>query len=420
MSPATSLLDARNDVGEDATPLLRSLAGGLLGAALALVIDRLWPSSQLAVFDPLRGDAVELPLQLALPAIASELLTGVPDRTGVGIAAISVRLTLLAFVYTYGCIRRFLPLGDVLRGLIWGGLVWMTLAPSLLPRTVAWLAAGIGASAPPASVLWSAQFLMIESLVCLLAYGAVVGALNPARSHSGRQGLGFEANFFRISLFVFVISGCVGKNATELPGDGRSVLAPKPAASWHEGLSAMPAYRAEPVRVSGRYARDCARCHGHSGDGKGAFGRAMVPPPTDFTDRAYLRRQRPSYYQNAIVNGVTGTGMPSWGHALRDEASWDMTFYVWSLAVPSQERAEGRTLYQAHCERCHAADGAGVAERSFQDPSRVGGSRSEDEEGLSQAHPQLATSLDEAEREALIEYLWSFLYDPPALQDSGR
>lgn len=189
MSPEMRRWQLREDPGEDATPVLRSIAGGVLGAGLALAIDRLWPSAQLAYPDPAGGEALRLPYALALPAIASDLVSGAPDRIGVGIAAMIVLLTLLAFVFTYGRIRRFFPEGDVRRGLIWGALVWMTLAPSLLPRSVGWLEAGVAASAPPSSVLWAAQALVTESLVCLLAYGAVVGALNPARPRSLRSGV---------------------------------------------------------------------------------------------------------------------------------------------------------------------------------------------------------------------------------------
>lgn len=172
-------LAARYAPGEAAGPLLRALAGGLLGALAALALDRIWPEPFLALGQDVGGQAAGLPFGMLLPSLLSDQLLGQPDRWGLGLLAFALSLTLVNFVYVYGQFRRFVPGGDHWRGLTWGLLVGLLAAGSLLPRTGAWLAAGVegrGAGLQFAA----AVAVALEFLLCLAAYGLTAGLISPA------------------------------------------------------------------------------------------------------------------------------------------------------------------------------------------------------------------------------------------------
>lgn len=57
------------------------------------------------------------------------------------------------------------------------------------------------------------------------------------------------------------------------------------------------------------YLSNCLVCHGARGDGKGAAGVALKPPPTDFTRASWWTATTPTAAANAIRDGVPGTSM---------------------------------------------------------------------------------------------------------------
>lgn len=172
-------LAARYAPGEAAGPLLRALAGGLLGALAALALDRIWPEPFLALGQDAGGQVAGLPFGMLLPSLLSDLLLGQPDRWGLGLLAFALALMLVNFVYVYGQFRRFVPGGDHWRGLVWGLLVGLLAAGSLLPRTGAWLAAGVEGRGAGLQ-LAAAVAVVLEFLLCLAAYGLTAGLISPA------------------------------------------------------------------------------------------------------------------------------------------------------------------------------------------------------------------------------------------------
>ncbi len=171
----------RYRAGEDPEPLLRALAAGLLGGGLVLLVDRLLPSGQLAVFDPLVGSAAALPQGLLWPALLSQALLGRPLATAAGAAALLILLSLASFVYVYGQLRRFLPGAPILQGLTYSGLLWLLACPALIPRARDWLASGFAGGASAGGATAAALWLLLEPALALAAYGLTVGWICPQR-----------------------------------------------------------------------------------------------------------------------------------------------------------------------------------------------------------------------------------------------
>ncbi len=83
------------------------------------------------------------------------------------------------------------------------------------------------------------------------------------------------------------------------------------------------------------YARECAVCHGHRGDGRGTV-RGLDPPPASFVERDDL-----SPFRVYTVLHFGAAGMPAFHH-LSDGDKWDVAFYVLSLR---HEGLPGDTFY---------------------------------------------------------------------------
>lgn len=79
------------------------------------------------------------------------------------------------------------------------------------------------------------------------------------------------------------------------------------------------------------YARNCAACHGETGDGDGPGGRYMEERPTDFTNARTMAGGSSEIYYAKIRRGGMGTGMPYWGTIFTEEESWSIVDYLWTF-----------------------------------------------------------------------------------------
>jgi high-affinity iron transporter len=173
----------------------------------------------------------------------------------------------------------------------------------------------------------------------------------------------------------------------------------------------VPNERAYAWRGVQYYQRHCVSCHGEEGRGDGPAARALTRPPPDFTDRAYMRRQRPSYYEKAIREGVDGTAMARWDHRLGPADRWDAAYFVWSLSTTDAEIAAGAELYAKGCASCHGDDGAeGDGDVSHAGWARV--SRWELAGILRDRHAPSDVPQSGADTMAVIEFLATFQYQP--------
>lgn len=162
-------------------------------------------------------------------------------------------------------------------------------------------------------------------------------------------------------------------------------------------------------RAERLFAKQCALCHGDTGDGGGKFAYLMNPRPRDFQEGNFklstTQNKIPSDEDlfRTITNGMPGSAMPPWGHlpkadidALLDYVreiyvdarraeleAWidegtltkealpsalaERTHPGPALVVPPEAPFDeirwfrGRRLYLENCASCHGADGEPVA-----------------------------------------------------------
>jgi mono/diheme cytochrome c family protein len=132
--------------------------------------------------------------------------------------------------------------------------------------------------------------------------------------------------------------------------------------------------------TSGRYLYfgSCATCHGASGDGKGVFGQDAYPPATDLTS-ADAKSKSDAELLWITKNGLSFTGMPSFGRQYSDQDLWSVVSYIRALQqgragaidIPRPTEAQlavadphgnaiarGAAVYFAQgCQLCHGAVG---------------------------------------------------------------
>lgn len=213
---------------------------------------------------------------------------------------------------------------------------------------------------------------------------------------------------------ILLLQACLPDATDSSPGALRRSL-PTVVPAWYPSARNMPSSLASASAGALDFERHCRACHGEDGLGQAGLGAVLDPPPPDFHDPLAMFEARPIWYYRALTVGTPGTAMQPWDHVLSEEALWDAVFFLWSRSDPAAELALGRRLYAERCAECHGPDGAALNERRFDDPSRVAGSRSDDARGLAVAHPLLDGALDAAQREAVLAYLWTFLYEPEPL-----
>ncbi len=130
-----------------------------------------------------------------------------------------------------------------------------------------------------------------------------------------------------------------------LPGLA-GVLAP---AAVLAALLAVPAhpttYAISPVgfttaaidRGASLYASNCAACHGPSGRGDGAAGRALPIPPADLTEHASRHAAGDLFWW--IAHGIPGTPMPAFTPVLGESAIWSVIQFLQALAYAREAPA---------------------------------------------------------------------------------
>jgi mono/diheme cytochrome c family protein len=114
------------------------------------------------------------------------------------------------------------------------------------------------------------------------------------------------------------------------------------------------------------FLRDCAHCHGKTGDGNSPVRATLHPRPLDLTQFEVTD----SYVMQVLHNGIPGSDMPAW-HAspeqdLRSEAAYTAHLaHAETLsekdqyAPPDALTEAGKRVYEAHCTSCHGTSGNG-------------------------------------------------------------
>src|SRR5258708_33897279 len=75
------------------------------------------------------------------------------------------------------------------------------------------------------------------------------------------------------------------------------------------------------------FADHCATCHGNDGSGKTEIGQNLYPKPPDMRQPETQNLTDGEIYY-IIHNGSRLTGMPAWGDAGKDHASWKLVLFI--------------------------------------------------------------------------------------------
>jgi plastocyanin len=84
------------------------------------------------------------------------------------------------------------------------------------------------------------------------------------------------------------------------------------------------------------YEKNCAACHGQTGDGKGPASSLTAKPPAVFSDPAHMFDMRPDVLYAKIRRGGMGTDMPNFGTVFTPEETWRLVDYLWTFSVETR------------------------------------------------------------------------------------
>jgi high-affinity iron transporter len=92
------------------------------------------------------------------------------------------------------------------------------------------------------------------------------------------------------------------------------------------------------------YAKNCAACHGESGDGRGPGADALAAQavglhstmgttvdPAAFADALSMLGGTGDIYYAKLRRGGMGTGMPSFGQLFTPDETWALVDFIWTF-----------------------------------------------------------------------------------------
>ena len=101
------------------------------------------------------------------------------------------------------------------------------------------------------------------------------------------------------------------------------------------------------------YAKNCAACHGETGDGLGPGADALAAQgmghtgemhnsdgPVAFNDPTTMLGGTGDIYYAKIRRGGMGTGMPGFGPLFTPDETWLLVDYLWTFAFDAEDRPE--------------------------------------------------------------------------------
>jgi high-affinity iron transporter len=110
-------------------------------------------------------------------------------------------------------------------------------------------------------------------------------------------------------------------------------------------VTLTPTHRPDLASAARLYAEQCAGCHGATGNGDGAAGAHLNPPPIAFTKMDRARQRSLFGLYNTITLGVPGTSMKSFD-ALSPSERWSLAFYIGGLGGTPVDAAAAMTAWQ--------------------------------------------------------------------------
>ena len=139
----------------------------------------------------------------------------------------------------------------------------------------------------------------------------------PIGDRSGRGG----AALVGLALLLMAVWGC-NSDSREVPEEYQDIAVPG-------SLLRSP----EAVKAGAKlFYVHCSSCHGEDADGQGTIRRQLSSNPVDFTDPAWRAQVTPKWVYYVIHEGRKHTAMAGLKKRLDDEAYWNLTAFVLSVA----------------------------------------------------------------------------------------
>lgn len=160
------------------------------------------------------------------------------------------------------------------------------------------------------------------------------------------------------------------------------------------------------------YAENCAPCHGAAGDSDGPVTPNLPAAPPKLSDPQTLLQRSPAEYFHITKFGRIGQMMPPWSNRLDDEQIWRSVFYAWSLHSSQEGVEAGRQLYETAL--ASAGDGQQAElETLLTEHALLFTTQAELADALQDILPEAAANWSAAERQNVLDYLYTFIYTPP-------
>ncbi|MBF0128339.1 MAG: c-type cytochrome [Magnetococcales bacterium] len=97
------------------------------------------------------------------------------------------------------------------------------------------------------------------------------------------------------------------------------------------------------------YNRNCADCHGETGDGKGKRSDFIDPKPRNFLHPASQHKFNRPHLFEVISQGMRGSEMPAWDKVLTDQEIANLVEYVFkTFIIAGQETDKPKISHQEH------------------------------------------------------------------------
>lgn len=181
------------------------------------------------------------------------------------------------------------------------------------------------------------------------------------------------------------------------------------------------------------YAANCAGCHGADGHGNGPAAESFAVPPRDLANRDWLAGRTDEQLRGAVMTGIPGTPMPSFGTTLTSQEVEALLVQLRRMGGsdyrPNPMVGWGEETFLAYCASCHGVDGNGQGiaasrldprPRNFRNPMWMAGHSNQALADIIRdgrpgtAMPAFGALLSADEIDRLAEYLRSFA-DPAAI-----
>jgi len=168
--------------------------------------------------------------------------------------------------------------------------------------------------------------------------------------------------FTLLAAAAALLSACSFSTAADItPPPGAQVqtaVTQRPSPAAVDTASLYPLVAPDPANGEAIFSEKCAPCHGPQGLGDGPQAAQLPNAPAPLGQPDFARTAAPAEWYAVVTNGNIDKFMPPFS-SLSDGERWDVVAYALTLSTPAEALAQGESLYQANCARCHGETGNG-------------------------------------------------------------